>query len=394
MAKILVTGVRMWYGFNTIRILSNQGHEVYAAESSRLSMGLYSKYIKKRYFYPDISADSKGFIDKIIEIVEENEIDYLIPVFEETYVLSYYKEALKDKVKILVPDFKSINKLHDKYSLSELAKELEIPSPKTCLLENFTPNELNFPIVLKPRRERGAVGIKIIKNNEEFEKFTEKIDKKEYMAQELMSQEQYCTIGLAKDGKLISNTIYHNLEEYPYKGGFGILRESVASEEINKYVEKIVERENYSGFLCIDFLRDLKSSSFKITDVNPRMSPGLMIAYSEGISLPNLYLDLLENKEHKKIFSKGGKGTYTTVLRLGWLFQVLFSGNFKLLKGFKRRTINKLEDVWDWKDLKPSIVFFTHLLISVVFGPKMSGSQQSFYYKRSMFFYDHFNCNL
>ena len=122
MAKILITGARLWYAYNSINLLSRDGHEFYIAGSSRLSMALYSKYIKKRFIYPDISEKSEEFIEKILAIIEEYKIDYLLPIFEETYVLSYYIDRLKDKINLMIPDFEIIWKLHDKYSLFKVAE--------------------------------------------------------------------------------------------------------------------------------------------------------------------------------------------------------------------------------------------------------------------------------
>jgi len=390
MSKILITGVRMWYAYNSLRILSKAGHEVYVAESSKMSMGLYSKYIKKSFIYPDISKNSEQFIEKILDIIEEYKIEYVLPVFEETYVLSYFKNKLKGKVNIMVPNFETIWELHDKYSLFKLAEQLKIPTPKTTTIDEFDTKNAKFPMVLKPRRERGAVGIKVINNIEEYNHYRENHDLDDYIVQEFVNQDQYCTIGLAKNGKLISNTIYHNLEEYPYKGGFGIVRESLDIKIINHHVKKIVEKKKYSGFICMDFLKDPETDIYKITDINPRMSPGLMIAYSEGIDLPNIYLKAIKNEKYTNYFSKGGRGTYTGALRVGWLLQVVFSGNFKMLKGFSKRRKNKIEDVWDWKDAKPFFVFFTHLLLSSTIGPKLAGSQQDYYYKRTLFDYRKF----
>jgi hypothetical protein len=56
-----------------------------------------------------------------------------------------------------------------------------------------------------------------------------------------------------------------------------------------------------------------------------------------------------------------------------------------MLKGFLKRRKNKIEDVWNWKDAKPFFVFFAHLLLSSTIGPKVAGSQQNYYYKRTTF---------
>jgi predicted ATP-grasp superfamily ATP-dependent carboligase len=390
MARILITGARLWYAYNSINILSEHGHELYAADGSKLSLGFYSKNIKKSFIYPDISEKAEGFIERILAIIEKYEIEYLLPVFEESYVLSYYKKKLEGKVKFVLPEFEIVSKLHDKYFLLKLAEDLKIPTPITYSINEYKPSILSFPVVLKPRRERGAEGVKIIKNIDEFNIYENKHNLEDYIAQEYISNEQYCTMGLAKNGELISNTIYHNLEEYPYKGGFGVLRESVEVAIINEYIKRIVEKTKYSGFICVDFLKDPINEIYKITDINPRMSPGLMVAYSEGIDLCKIYLDLAENKKIEAVFSKGGKGTHTSALRLGWFLQVIFSGNFKMLNGFAKRKENKIEDVWNSKDPKPFFAFFVHLLLSSIIGPIFFGSTSYYYHKKGVFKYKKF----
>ncbi|ACR80449.1 protein of unknown function DUF201 [Kosmotoga olearia TBF 19.5.1] len=390
LARVLVTCARMMYALNTIRLLHKEGHEVYAADSVKSAGGLYSRYVKKSFIYPYVSRQSEEFINFILKIVEEHKIDVLLPGFEDAFVISYYKDRFEGKVKLLVADFSKVAFLHDKYSVSRLAEKIEIPSPKTVLFRDFEPTEWDFPVIIKPRRNRGALGIRFVKDFNELKKLSGKLNASEYLVQEPLPRVQYCTTGIAYNGKLIANVIYKNIREYPEAGGFGTYRISYDIPEITDYVEKIVEEIDYTGFICADFLYDEKRDTYFITDVNPRMSPGLYVGYASGIDFPKLYVDLLMDPDSvKPIKAKTGTGSYTGYLEVGWFFAVLFKGKFKKLKGFFGSRKGMMDDVWDSKDPLPAFVMFFSMLSSAVIGP-LFGGQEEFYYTGCLFESEYF----
>ncbi|AKI98297.1 hypothetical protein IX53_05980 [Kosmotoga pacifica] len=380
----------MMYSLDTIRILHRDGHEVYAADSVRMSAGLYSRYVKKYFIHPPISEKSDEFIDFLLKVVDEYKIDVIIPGFEDAFVMSYYLDRFEGKAKLLLSDYSKLAFLHDKYSVSKLAESLGIPSPRTVLLKDFDQSSWLFPVVIKPRRNRGAIGIKVLNSIDELKKVASTVNAEEYMVQQLLPKVQFCTTGIAYNGQLMGNVIYRNIREYPEDGGFGTYRLTYDIPEIDDYVEKIVRELNYTGYICTDFLYDEKSNMYYITDINPRMSPGVYVAYAAGLNLPKMYVDLLEKPEmvHPQK-PKIGVGSYTSPLELGWFLAVLFKGKFKKLKGFFKRDKGMLDDVWDIRDPLPFFVMFGSMLFSAVVGPLVGGQQESYYlgclYERKYF---------
>ncbi|RKX49475.1 MAG: ATP-utilizing protein [Thermotogae bacterium] len=380
MAKVLVTTARMMYSLDTIRILHRAGHEVYAADSVRMSAGLYSRYVKKHFIHPKVSEESEKFIDFLLKIVDDYKIDIIIPGFEDTFVLAYYLDRFKGKAKLLLSDYSVLTFLHDKYSVSKLARALDIPSPKTVLLRDFEQNDWSFPVIIKPRRNRGAIGIKVIESVKSLKEIGSTVNADEYMIQQLLPKTQFCITGMAYNGKLLSKVVYKNIREYPEEGGFGTYRLTCHVPEIDEYVKRIVEELNYTGYICTDFLYDEFSNTYYLTDVNPRMSPGVYVGYAAGVNFPKMYVNLLEDPESvKAVKPKIGVGSYTSPLEFGWFLAVLFKGKFKKLKGFFKRDKGMLDDVWDIRDPIPFFAIFGSMLFSAVIGPLMGGQQESYY---------------
>jgi len=377
--RVLVTGARMWYAINTIRILAKGGHEVFAADSRKLSAGLYSRYLKGKFVYPSVSENGEAFVRCVLEKIEEMEIDVLCPTFEEGFVLSKHSDLLQGRVKMMIPSYEHIRLLHDKLSMTSYARSLGISVPRTMLLENFEPADSSFPVVIKPRNLRSAEGVTKVNSHDEFIKFSKDLDGDKYLVQEWKHPYQICTTGLAYNGQLIGNIIYHNLREYPESGGIGTCRISIECEEVLGNVKKIVSDLNYSGFISMDFLHDRDSNGYYLVDVNPRMSPGLLVAYTSGLDMVSAYIDLvIRNKVVRLSPLKIGNGTYTTAMEIGWFFSTLFKGKFGNLKGFFRSRKRLKDDSWDVRDQAPFFVMLMAMLNTAIFGPLKGGQTKSF----------------
>ncbi|HAA85579.1 MAG TPA: ATP-utilizing protein [Kosmotogaceae bacterium] len=377
MSRVLVTTARMWYSLNTIRILAKHGHQVYAVDSTRNSGGLYSKYVKERFLSPPLTSKPREYIDFIVDLVGSRGIEVILPTFEEVFVLSYYRHMLPEKVKILLAPYPVLAMLHDKYHMVRYAEKIGIPTPKTALLKDFDANEWEFPLVIKPRRSRAAVGVKSFTSISDLQQVYPTVNAEEYLVQEKLPAVQYCTLGLAFDGELRGNTIYKNIREFPEGGGIGTNRQTVEVAEISDYVKKIVKSLDYTGFIGADFLFDQKTGKYNLVDVNPRMNPGLFLSHTSGVDLPGMYMQLLHNPE--KVFQRfaaAGNVSYTIFLEIGWFFSALFKRRFRKLLEVLRRSSKQKEDVWDWHDVKPFFVVFWKMLLSAMVGPFFGGEQE------------------
>ncbi len=129
----------------------------------------------------------------------------------------------------------------------------------------------------------------------------------------------------------------------------------------------------------MDFLHDRINGEYYLVDVNPRMSPGLLIAYNSGVDMVKAYLELANGSEVSVARSpKTGYGTFTTAMEIGWFFSTLFKGKFKNLKGFFKSRKNLKDDSWDVRDPIPFFVMLLSMLNTAVFGPLRGGQTKSF----------------
>jgi carbamoyl-phosphate synthase large subunit len=133
-----------------------------------------SFWCKKNYLLPDIlkkEVTEEQWIDTIIDYLNKESIQLLfVGVDFELPILAKYKSKIESqtKAKVIVSDESVIEIGDDKYLTYEFLKSNGLYYPKSYLPEGWEKEELDFPVILKPRNGARSVGVSIIKNKAEL----------------------------------------------------------------------------------------------------------------------------------------------------------------------------------------------------------------------------------
>ena len=157
-----------------LKALGEKGIPVFTADFVPLSMSFTSRFSKGHFLYPSPFREQEAFIESIIKNIGRLGADVLIPVFEETFLVSKYKETVSRHVRMAIPDYEQILVAHNKDRWLPIAQRLNIPVPKTLSaveLRNGSQNigDLRFPVLVKPNQGGGAWGIVQADSPEELE---------------------------------------------------------------------------------------------------------------------------------------------------------------------------------------------------------------------------------
>src|SRR5690554_2425064 len=120
MKRILLTGGRAPATLELARLLSNAGHDVYIAESMRYNLTQYSKHIKKSFVIPPPRTNHEGFIVQLIEIIQQEHIDVLIPTCEEVFYISKSLTQLRMYCDVFTSPIDVMKTLHSKWYFIKL----------------------------------------------------------------------------------------------------------------------------------------------------------------------------------------------------------------------------------------------------------------------------------
>lgn len=248
------------------------------------------------YELPPVDDEDK-YIEKLSEIIAEEEIDVLIPSYDlDVTTVSKRRNDLPEDVEYLLPAHEKIQLSDDTLRSVKLAMEAGVPCPDTYATvdEAVSADSNDFPLFIKPRESMGGRGAMKVENIEELEWHFERIYREwgspviqEYIPSSTGSMYM---VGLLYDteGNINSTFTSRSIRTYYSWGGGGVSAEPVENEQIIDYAKSIVDEiEGWRGPINMEFLSDPRDDTYKFVEINPRLWGYNYIATINGMNLPS-----------------------------------------------------------------------------------------------------------
>lgn len=321
--KVLITDCWTRKGLSAVRSLGSKGLEVHALSHTRLAPGLYSRYVSHYQIVPDPSKHPDQYAEKVMSLIRKEKFDCIIPLEESsTSIFLKNRTEIEKYSSLPLASEKSFHIANDKSAVLALAKQLNIPTPKT-----FCPHseaelqqalaELDFPIIIKPTNSSGSRGLHKIKNREEFDRIYPLVQKKygNPLIQECIDTSgQGVGVGiLALNGKVLVDFSYKRLREFPVNGGPSTLRESTHQENIKRWAAQLVQELQWTGVAMVEFKTDPKDGVPKLMEINPRFWGSMDLAEVSGVHFPYLLYEMAMGKNISQ-------PVYPSGIQCRWLF--------------------------------------------------------------------------
>jgi len=375
MTCVLVTDASKRETLAIVRSLSKKGIAVTVGEDRKLCCSFFSKYIKNKIIYPNPAENPFSFIKSIYELVKRSKYDVIFPVDDQTTILfSKYKDKLSKYTKVPVADYETIMKGRDKAKTIKIAMENGIPCPKTYFvddIEEIRKDEIEFPVVIKPRESSGARGIAYVNSLEELMREYKKV-KKRYgtpLIQEYIPHNggHYSVCALFNyDSEPRAIFVYKELRQYPITGGPATFSVSVEKTDVLKYAIKLLKAMKWYGVAHLDFLIDSRDKKPKLLEVNPRFWSSLELAILSGVDFPYLLYKMALDGDVETVTK------YETGIKLRFLV-----GDILWLLGTKNKLkalpeFLKFMDgsigyaIWSLDDPKPIVGFILDNLLCMI----------------------------
>jgi D-aspartate ligase len=294
--KILMIGVEENPSIPFIHSLARKGLEIHVASYRRTCPGIFSRFPKKRYIYPSPFADEDAFVDRIINILEQEHYRVTL-IFGEhnANVLTRFKKELEKFTTLPINDFDKYIKCRDKKNTLKIAQKIGVPTPKTYFPDEVEikaiANNVKYPVVLKPNESFGARGISYPSSSHELISLYQKT-REEYG--ECHIQEFIPTGGGQfkaeifhdKSMRLIGWCVYEKIRFYPPKGGSSTFNRTVDRKDILKLGAKILQKIGWFGIGDCDFIGDPRDGKPKLMEINSRITRSIRICTLAGVDFP------------------------------------------------------------------------------------------------------------
>ncbi len=298
--NILVTDAQFKASLAVIRSLGKRNMKITAGSEIKSAMGLFSKYTTEKLFYPNPRTSPNAFLKYLLDIVEKNNYDCIIPTHTYTvFLLSKYRDIFSDYVELPPPDSKVFYNAYDKKKLIQIAMENGIACPKTYfsdILDEIVSTVRQYPVVVKPSGRHG-VGIAICDTASDLkENYTDMTEKYgPCIVQEFIPNGGELGVYTLFDfnSEPIALTVQKRIRTLYYYGGVSTLRETVKNEDFIQIAFNLLKKIRWSGAAMVEFRIDARDGIPKLMEINPRFWGSLQLSILSGVDFPYLLYQLM-----------------------------------------------------------------------------------------------------
>jgi glutathione synthase/RimK-type ligase-like ATP-grasp enzyme len=288
--RFLVTSSRMPYAVGMARKLSSAGHTVYASDAYELAPGSHSKYLTGHFVTAEPRDATEQFVADVERIASENQIDVIVPSFEEVFYLATQRDRLDEASKLYAPPFETLARVHDKATFQALTDRLGLRTPETLVARSD--DELREHIGRFRRYFARAAfsrgGVALLTNTGPLAGHVAIEDchptpQSPWLVQEFVDGPMLCTYSTMHDGRATAHCTYRAPRQWEHSTAIAF--ESVDGRETLEVAQAIAAELGYTGQMSLDFVDD--DGTLYLIECNPRATDGLLLVdaseLAEGI---------------------------------------------------------------------------------------------------------------
>ncbi|MES2676597.1 MAG: ATP-grasp domain-containing protein [Pseudomonadota bacterium] len=283
----LILGARAPACLEWARALTAENWQVSVADSLRWPLTKFSAAGKHYWQLPAPRENPARWIQALKTLVQEQEIDWIIPTCEEVFYLAWGAAELRPYCQLFTSEFALLAQLHNKGLFAQMTQRWPITTPKTHIISNRDELEKYYPhaqqYVFKPAFSRFAAHILLRPSPQQLVAI-KPTAQTPWVAQEFVVGKEHCSFSLINQGKLITHACYH--PRYRVGRGSGIYFEVTQPKAIEEFVQTFARETNYNGQVAFDFIED-NNGDFFVLECNPRATSGIHLFNNNSAALLN-----------------------------------------------------------------------------------------------------------
>ena len=295
--RVLVLDAERRQGIVAIRNLGRHGIGVTAGSSAASCPGGFSKYATRRIQYPSPEDDEAAFLDALETELRTRSYDALIPVTLPTAsCVVRNRDRLEPHAPIPYPPYETLLVGLDKKHTVDAARAADVPVPRTLAPRSLNidavESSLDYPVIVKPRRESGGDGVVRCESPAELETAFERISGRfgPPLIQEYVPNGGEVGVYTLYDwsSTLVGVTVQRRLRTKPPDGGASTLRETIEAPELVSLTDELFTDLDWQGLAMAEYRIDARTGKPKLLEVNPRFWGSLALSVQAGVEFPYL----------------------------------------------------------------------------------------------------------
>jgi carbamoyl-phosphate synthase large subunit len=280
-----VTSVLFTCAGQRVDIVTAFGHAgayTIATDMNPLAPALY--HADAKAFAPAVA--DPGYVPALAEIGAEHDVRLIVPLTDLDHNVLAERRAELDAF-VLLPPAETVELTNDKWLAHLFFEQNGIPSPASWLPEDV-PEDVGFPVLVKPRRGFGSRNIFRAEDRGELDFFLRYTTVPSIVQAVCPGEEFSIDVFSDFEGRCL-NAIPRTMIES--KGGESIKGMTIKDWELIEFGRRVAEALGIWGPANIQCFRTRKGRH-EVTDVNPRFGGAFPLPRAAGSRYPELAIAL------------------------------------------------------------------------------------------------------
>ena len=343
--SVLLTLGRLPKALELARCLHAAGCRVFVADPFRWHLSKPSRAVTRSFRVTAPNDDQSAYLDELLQIIESEKIDLIVPVSEEALHVTLLEPRLPEHARLFSPSHDVLMPLHDKFAFLERARAAGLRSPETYRANDLRAEGLaaETDYVIKPALGCSGIGLHVCVQGAPLPM---PLRARSMLVQKRIHGREASSLTLAEEGRILGTVIYEGLV---FSGTvatcFKRVDDALSAEE---WIANFVLDLGYSGFIAFDFILDENGDAWPL-ECNPRLTSGIHF-----MDHADLAASILGAPPGHGIRRKPGKAFQEGHTTLTQAYAAFFSP-----RAFLRRIghVFSTKDVlWSWRDPLPFVL--------------------------------------
>lgn len=302
MGRVLVLGDDARSCLSIVRSLGREGVSVTLGIQDVGSIAAQSRYVTDTVLLPNSSGDIDAWLNSVVGLLAERTFDLVIPTSDASLIpIVRSRSQLENLAKFAVPDDYGFLHTHQKHLTLRLAEDLQVPIPRTHLVENeldvgavAASPELIYPLIVKPDSSRvwkGGRGldqkVRLAHTEAELRELCTSI----LNASPVLVQSYFQGVGVGQEFLLekgeVLRAFQHQRVHEPMGGGGSSYRQSVAvNAEMLACSKLMLANLKWTGVAMVEYKFCPETGAFVLMEINGRFWGSLPLCLASGANFP------------------------------------------------------------------------------------------------------------
>lgn len=295
--KILLTEGSSTSARQTLYALGPR-HTVDILDPSPLCQCRFSRYVRRWHRCPSYSRQPKAYLEFLLERLQAEKYDVLVPTHEQVYLLSRFREELRRYAGLALPDFADMDRLMSKANFARVLDELDLPYPATEIVTDRAGmlRPRTYPCFVKLAYSTAGEGVRLVSDAEQLARVADEFDRAGWLdgSKEILVQQRAAGIkrsitAVFQHGSLVGA---HCDETRAFGvGGSSMAQVSIAHPEVVEQTARLGRHVNWHGALCVEYFWRPEDGQVQYIECNPRIGETVNALVS-GVNLCELLVQV------------------------------------------------------------------------------------------------------